>query len=73
MYCLRCKTKTGFEGKPKIARTKNNRLVVAGKCDKCGAKKVSFIPKNKEGSGLLSMLGIKTGLSKIPILGDILF
>ena len=73
MYCLRCKTKTGFDGKPKIARTKNNRLVVAGKCDRCGSKKVSFISRNKKGSGLLSMLGIKTGLSKIPILGDILF
>ena len=29
--------------------------------------------KNQEAKGLLSNLGIKTPLSKVPILGDILF
>ena len=38
----------------------------------CGSKKSRFI-KNQEAKGLLSKLGIKTTLSKIPILGDVLF
>ena len=29
--------------------------------------------KNQEGKGLLSSLGFKASLSKIPLLGDILF
>ena len=38
----------------------------------CGNKKSRFI-KNQEAKGILSKLVIKTPLSKIPILGDILF
>ena len=38
----------------------------------CGSKKSRFI-KNQESKGLLSNLGIRTQLSKVPILGDILF
>ena len=41
-------------------------------CAICGSKKSRFI-KNQEAKGLLSNLGIKTSLSKVPILGDILF
>ena len=36
------------------------------------SKKLRFI-KNQEVIGLLSNLGLKTSLSKIPILGDTLF
>ena len=42
------------------------------KCADCGNKKSRFI-KNQEAKGLLSNLGIKTPLTKVPILGDILF
>ena len=38
----------------------------------CGSKKSRFI-KNQEAKRLLVNLGIKTPLSKAPILGDILF
>ena len=38
----------------------------------CASKKSKFINK-QEASGLSSKLGIKTPLSKIPILGDVLF
>ena len=38
----------------------------------CGSKKLRF-SKNQEAKGLLSNLGIKTPLGKVPILGDILF
>ena len=42
------------------------------KCAICGSKKSRFI-KNQEAKGLLNNLGIKTPLSKVAILGDILF
>ena len=38
----------------------------------CGSKKSKFI-KKQEANELLSSLGIKTPLSKIPLLGNILF
>ena len=41
-------------------------------CFVCNGKKSRFIKKQKP-SGLLNKLGIKTLLSKIQILGDILF
>ena len=46
--------------------------VYLSKCGVCGSKKLRFI-KKQEACGLLSNLGIKTLLSKIPILGVILF
>ena len=56
---------------PKIVRTKNNRLVMQSKCSVCEIKKSRFL-KEQEGKGLLSNLGIKAPLSKIPLL-NILF
>ena len=38
----------------------------------CGSKKSRFM-KEQEAEGLLSNLGTKTSLSKIPLLGDLLF
>ena len=38
----------------------------------CGNKK-SYFFKNQEAKGLLSNLGLRTPLSKVPVLGDILF
>ena len=38
----------------------------------CGSKKSKFI-KNQEAKGLLSNLGLRKPLSKVPILDDILF
>ena len=46
--------------------------MILSKCAICGSKKSQFI-KKQEASGLLSKLSIKTRLSKIPILGDVLF
>ena len=42
------------------------------KCELCDSKKSKFI-KDQEASGLLSSLGIKTPLSKIPLLVPLLF
>ena len=46
--------------------------MILSKCAICGSKKSIFI-KNQEAKGLLSNLGLKTPLSKVSILGDILF
>ena len=46
--------------------------MLLSKCSICGSKKSRFI-KNQEAKELLSNLGVRTRLSKIPILGDILF
>ena len=46
--------------------------MLLSKCMKCGNKKSRFI-KNQEAKGLLRNLGIRTRLSKVPLLGDILF
>ena len=42
-------------------------MMILSKCAICGSKKSRFI-KNQEAKGLLSKLGIKTPLSKVPIL-----
>ena len=42
------------------------------KCAICGSKKSGFI-KEQEAKGILSNFGLKTPLSKIRLLGDILF
>ena len=69
-YCVKCKKYTENID-PKIIRTKNSRLVMQSKCSVCGIKKSIFI-KEQEAKGLLSNLGIKTSLSKIPLL-NVLF
>ena len=56
---------------PKMVRTKNNRLIMQSKCPVCGIKKSRFV-KEQEAKGLLSNLGIKTSLSRIPLL-NVLF
>ena len=70
-YCLKCKKYTK-KINPQVSSTSNGKLIILSKCAICGSKKSKFI-KKQELSGLLSKLGIKTPLSKIPILGDVLF
>ena len=69
-YCLKCR-KDIENINPKVSNTSNGRTVILSKCAICGSKKLRFI-KNREAKGLLSNLGIKTPLSKVPLLGDIL-
>ena len=70
-YCLRCK-KNAESIDPKVSATSNGRIMILSKCAICGSKKSKFI-KKQEAKALLSNLGIKTPLSKIPLLGDVLF
>ena len=46
--------------------------MLLSKCALCDSRKPGFI-KEKEAKGLLSSLGIKTSLSKIPLLSKIFF
>ena len=71
LYCLKCKKNTeSFE--PKNYETSNGRAMILSKCAISGSKKSKFI-KKQEARRLLSNLGIRTPLSKIPLLGDVLF
>ena len=70
-YCLKCRKDTENINS-KVSNTSNGRTMILSKCAKCGSEKSRFI-KNQEAKGLLSTLGIITPLSKLPILGDILF
>ena len=65
-YCLLCKKNTKNIN-PKGVKTKNNRLAMVSKCTVCNKNKFRFI-KEQEAKGLLSNLGIKTPLSKAPLL-----
>ena len=56
---------------PEMVRTKINRLIMQVKCPVCRIKKSRFVIE-QEAKGLLSNLGIKTPLSKIPLL-NVLF
>ena len=46
--------------------------MVLSNCAICDSKETKFIKKQEE-KGILSSLGIKTLLRKIPLLGDVLF
>ena len=50
-----------------MVKTKNNRLLMQSKCSVSKTKKLRFV-KEQDAKGLLSNLGIKTPLSKIPLL-----
>ena len=70
-YCLKCRKNTENID-PEVSSIGNGKVTILSKCAICGSKKSRFI-KNQEAKGLLSKLGIKTPLSKVPILDDILF
>ena len=70
-YCLKCKKNTESID-PKFSATSNGRTMILSKCAICGSKKSKFI-KKQEAKGLLSNLGIRTPLSKIPLLDDVSF
>ena len=69
--CIKCKKNTENID-PEFSSTSNGKAMILSKCGICGGKK-SRIIKNQEAKGLLSNLGVRTSLSKVRILGDILF
>ena len=70
-YCLKCKKYTKNIN-PQVSSTSNGKMMILSKCAICGSRKSKFVNK-QEAKGLLSNSGIKTPLSKISVLGDVLF
>ena len=68
---MKCRTNTENID-PKIFKTKTNKLIMQSQWTDCRNKKSRFV-KNQDAKGLLSNLGIRTLLNKIPLLGDKLF
>ena len=68
-YCLKCNTENID---PEVSNTSDGRVMILSKYAIFGSKKSGFL-KHQEAKGLLRKLGIKTTLSKVPILGDLLF
>ena len=70
-YCLKCRKNTENINS-RVSKTSNGRTMVLSKWAIRDSKKSRFI-KNQEAKGLLSNLGVRASLSKVPILDDILF
>ena len=69
-YCLSCRKDTKNIN-PKIVKSINNRSMIQSNCTICGNKKSRFI-KEQQAKGLLSNLGIRTPLNKVPLLNILL-
>ena len=65
-YGLKCKKHTKNIN-PQVSSTSNGKMMILSKCAICGSRKSKFINK-QEAKGLS-----KIPLSKIYVLGDILF
>ena len=69
-YCLKCKKHTKNIN-PQVSSNSNGKMMILSKSAICGCKKSKFVNK-QEPKGILSSLGIKKLLIKIPLL-DVLF
>ena len=68
-YCLKCR-KNAERINPRVLKTNYGKTMILYFI--CGSKTSKFI-KKQEASRILSSVGIRTPLSKIPVLGDIFF
>ena len=70
-YCLKCRKDTESKN-PNVVKKTNEKIMLLSKYEVCDSEKSKFI-KEQEASGLVSSLGIKTPLSKIPTVSPLLF
>ena len=70
-HCLECRKDTENTN-PKVSNTSYGRKTILSKCAICGSTKSRFI-KDQKVKELLSNLGVRTRLSKVPVFADILF
>ena len=70
-YCLICR-KNRESKNLKVLKTKNGIIILLSKRTMHSCKKLKFI-KEQEATGLLSSSSIKAPLSKITLLGSLLF
>ena len=66
-YCLKCRKNTESIN-PKVSKTTNGKAMILSTCAICNSKK-----SEQQAEALLSNLGLRTPLNKIPLLGDTLF
>ena len=71
-YCLNYLILNKGNINPKVLETTNGKTMILSKCTIYSIKKSKFI-KEQQAKGLLSNLGLRSPLNKIPVLGDILF
>ena len=64
-YCLKCKKNNTKNINAKVSKSNNDKIMLLSKYAICGSKKSRFM-KEQETKGILSSLGLKTPLSKIP-------
>ena len=64
-YCLKCRRNTESIN-PKVSKTTNSKAMILSTCAICGSKKSKFIKQQE--AKVLSNLGLKTPLDKIPVL-----
>ena len=70
-YCWKCREKTDCKNR-RVVKAKNGRIMISSNCAACVDKKWKFI-KEQEANELLSSLGIRSSLYKIPFVGPIFF
>ena len=70
-YCVQCKNYTKTIN-PRVLGTSNGKAMLLSKCAICGSKISRYI-KNPDAREILSNWDLRAPLSKIPVLGDILF
>ena len=70
-YCLKCRKNTKSINS-RVLKNSNGKTMILSKCAICSSFKSTFI-KKQEASGILSSVGIKTPLSKIPVLANFFF
>ena len=71
LYCLKCRKYTKNINL-RVPSTRNGKAITLSECAISGNKKSRFI-KNQEAKGLLSNLGLRKPLRKVPKLVDMLF
>ena len=71
LYSLKCRKYTENKN-PKVIKTESRRITLLSKCEVSDSKKSEFI-RELVASALISSLGIKKPLGKIPLLGSLLF
>ena len=68
--CPKCKKNTESINSI-VSKTINGKTMILSKCVICGSQKSKFM-KEQEAKGILTSLGFKTRLDKIPFIGDYL-
>ena len=71
LYCLKSRKNTESKNQ-KVVKIKHGRIMLLSKYAVCDSKKSTFV-KEQEVIGLLSILGVKTSLSKIRLVVPLLF